>query len=89
MSATAGGADGVIPRLTLKIENEDSTEGSRERQGRERRVLVTFKPWRKPGLPHEFCILWCRSQDTPRFLLGDPLTQLCIWAAGTEAGGDR
>lgn len=53
MSGTAGHQEGVNPGLTLRIENEDSTGGSRERQRRERQVLVTFKPWRKPGLPHE------------------------------------
>lgn len=41
------------PRLTLRIENEDSSGGSRERQERERQILVMLKPWRKPGLRHE------------------------------------
>lgn len=30
MSATAGPAEGTIPRLTLRLENDDGSGGSRE-----------------------------------------------------------
>ena len=72
LSATAGRAEGTIPSLTLRLENDDGSGGSRERQERARRVPVTFTPWRRPGLPHELSIsaVQCESVHSMVFAGG-------------------